>query len=392
MSLEATMLVLDNSAYAINGDFTPTRLEAQSDAVHVIFNRKLNAHPESEVGLMVMAGPAPQVLVTPTQDEGKLIAALHTIQPSGQADLETAIKVAQLALKHRQNKNQRQRIIVFCASPISTTSATLSKLGKKMKKNNVAIDIVAFGSSSDSPDDDGGVDLSIPSVPSSSTPQEPTPPTRPETTQHKLTTLYEAVNSSENSHLLFVERGPYLLSERLAQSPILRTRGTEEDYSQFGGGGGQGSAAVARTGEEEDGFGVDPNLDPELAMALRMSLQEERARQAALEQAKANTAARVGAHTSNEEQGTVDGAGAEPMETETLLGAEAVGTEVDDVEIEHDGEEEDDLAKALALSRGAEGEEGDVEMEEEQEMARAIAMSMQEAQEHEATEAKKDAK
>lgn len=28
-------------------------------------------------------------------------------------------------------------------------------------------------------------------------------------------------------------------------------------------------------------FGVDPNLDPELAMALRVSLEEERARQLA---------------------------------------------------------------------------------------------------------------
>ncbi|KDE05529.1 hypothetical protein MVLG_04122 [Microbotryum lychnidis-dioicae p1A1 Lamole] len=375
MSLEATMLVLDNSAYAINGDFTPTRLEAQSDAVHVIFNRKLNAHPESEVGLMVMAGPAPQVLVTPTQHEGKLIAALHTIQPSGQADLETAIKVAQLALKHRQNKNQRQRIIVFCASPITTTSATLSKIPPDPDH-----------------DEDADVDLSIPSVPSSSTPQESTPTTRTETTQHKLTTLYEAVNSSDNSHLLFVEKGPFLLSERIAQSPILRTQGMEEDYSQFGG---QGSVGVARTGEE-DRFGVDPNLDPELAMALRMSLQEERARQAALEQVKGNnTAAGVGADMIKEEQGTVEATdqGPEPIETERLLGAEVVGAAgVDDVEIEHDGEEKDDLAKALALSRGAEGEEGDVEMEEEQEMARAIAMSMQEAQEHEATEAKKEAK
>lgn len=51
-----------------------------------------------------------------------------------------------LALKHRQNKNQRQRVIVFVGSPLSSSSATeLVKLGKKMKKNNVAVDVINFG-------------------------------------------------------------------------------------------------------------------------------------------------------------------------------------------------------------------------------------------------------
>ena len=48
------------------------------------------------------------------------------------------------------------------------------------------------------------------------------------------------------------------------------------------GGGGYGIAAGGE-GTEREGyeFGVDPNLDPELAMALRVSLEEERARQVA---------------------------------------------------------------------------------------------------------------
>lgn len=37
-------------------------------------------------------------------------------------------------------------------------------------------------------------------------------------------------------------------------------------------------------------FGVDPSMDPELAMALRMSLEEEQARQRAAEGASASTA------------------------------------------------------------------------------------------------------
>ena len=63
----------------------------------------------------------------------------------GEIDIPVALAVAQLALKHRENKNLRQRIIVFVASPPETDQDTMVKLAKKLKKNNVAVDIVAFG-------------------------------------------------------------------------------------------------------------------------------------------------------------------------------------------------------------------------------------------------------
>jgi len=67
---------------------------------------------------------------------------------NGQIDLPTAISVAQLALKHRENKNLRQRIIVFIGSPLEGPAAdekNMVKLAKKLKKNNVAVDVVCFG-------------------------------------------------------------------------------------------------------------------------------------------------------------------------------------------------------------------------------------------------------
>lgn len=99
---------------------------------------------------------SPEVLVTPTQDVGKILTALHTTKISGTVDLVTSIQVAQLALKHRQNKNLRQRIIAFVGSPLDDQigpdgkpviidEKTLVKVGKKLKKNNVALDIVSFG-------------------------------------------------------------------------------------------------------------------------------------------------------------------------------------------------------------------------------------------------------
>ncbi|GAA5882112.1 hypothetical protein JCM16303_005610 [Sporobolomyces ruberrimus] len=418
MSLEATIIVLDNSVHSLNGDYAPTRLEAQSDAVHVLFNSKLRANPENEVGLMVMAGKGPEVLTTLTQDEGKLIAAIHEIKRGGQVDLQTGIQVAQLALKHRQNKNQRQRIIAFVGSPIQDSQASLVKLGKKLKKNNVALDIISFGTSSDS--SSTPLDLSIPSLsaPTASTSTSTTEPSTLETNESKLEALIGAVSSSENSHFLSVDPGPHLLSEKIMQSPIVRgdSSGSDDEGGAGGSGGGGG-------GGDADEFGVDPNLDPELAMALRMSLQEEQARQAA---AAASSGTTPSAATTPPGSSTSTAAGVESLETvpqgistqitDPTGGASIptnpnTGVKVENHEDDHDDsmlltgegddqdiedlDEDEELRRALLLSQGGEegAEEDDVDMvgeddggdhqddeDEDEDIARAIALSMQDAE------------
>ena len=77
MPLEATMLVLDNSEWMRNGDYTPSRWDSQSDAVNVLFDAKTNAHPENMIGVLTMAGKSPAVLATLTQDISKVFAGIH---------------------------------------------------------------------------------------------------------------------------------------------------------------------------------------------------------------------------------------------------------------------------------------------------------------------------
>lgn len=170
-----------------------------------------------------------------------MVAELAKIKCGGTPDLMRGIQTAQLALKHRQNKNQRQRIVLFTGSPVGVDQAALVKIGKKLKKNNVAVDVVCFGD----PD------------------QENT---------EKLEAFLSAVNSNDNSHLVLVPLGA-ILSDCLLTSPICQS----EDGTPMAGGGG-GAAAAGGTDYE---FGVDPNIDPELALALRVSMEEERARQEA---------------------------------------------------------------------------------------------------------------
>lgn len=112
-----------------------------------------------------------------------------------------------------------------------------------MKKNNVSIDIVAFGDLNDD-------------------------------VVTKLQAFNDAVKGGDGSHLEVVQPGPNLLSDIIVGSPILA--------GETGGMGGATGAGEGETGGQTGGsfeFGVDPTMDPELALALRMSMEEENARQ-----------------------------------------------------------------------------------------------------------------
>jgi 26S proteasome regulatory subunit N10 len=107
-----------------------------------------------------------------------------------------------------------------------------------MKKENITIDFVLFGEL----DDDA--------------------------TQAKLQKFNEEVKSNEGSHLVVIPPSSKLLSDQLIASPILLGDAANGGSGDMGGGS-----------NEEFEFGFDPAMEPELALALRMSMEEEKARQ-----------------------------------------------------------------------------------------------------------------
>jgi len=277
------MILLDNSEFMRNGDYIPTRLEAQSDAANMIVNQKTQSNPESTVGVIAMSSSGPssgaELLVSPTDDLGKILSALHGVPLCGEmvrngkdaVDIAASVQVATLALKHRRNKNGAQRIVLFVGSPLTCAEArSFIKAGKQLKKNNVFIDVIAMGELGDN---------------------EP-----------KLRELVDAANGSSaneegaerNCHLVTIPAG-VLPSDVLITSPIFRG-----DAAPMGG--DMGGAAAGAGGGGGDTFaaygGVDPNMDPELAMALRVSMEEERARQERVSAAAAE---------SNQEEKSGDG-------------------------------------------------------------------------------------
>ena len=155
MPLEATMICVDNSETSRNGDYLPNRYSAQRECVSIIYNTKAT-NPESAVGLLSMAAKSPSVLTTPQTNLGPLLAGLADTKIQGTIRLHTSISVAMLALKHRANKSQRQRVIVLLCSDLASSTDSndaekeLIRLAKKCKKNNVSVDFVAFGDATSS--------------------------------------------------------------------------------------------------------------------------------------------------------------------------------------------------------------------------------------------------
>lgn len=111
-------------------------------------------------------------------------------------------------------------------SPLESDEKALVKLAKKLKKNNVAVDIINFGEEAEN--------------------------------TSRLEAFINNVNNSDNSHLVTIPPGPHLLSDMLISTPII----AGED-------GGAGNFGASSGGDFE--FGIDPSLDPELALVSGLS-------------------------------------------------------------------------------------------------------------------------
>ena len=154
----------------------------------------------------------------------------------------------------------------------------MAKLAKRMKKNNIAVDIVAFGS------------------------LEGTETQKVEAFYDAIKPAAEAGSAADEyaSHLEIFPPGPSLLSDKIRSSPMLGGGGAGaggsngDDFGMGGDGGGGG-------GDFE--FGVDPSQDPELALALRMSMEEEERRVAREQEAQAREEGRTHLESVAEEGG-----------------------------------------------------------------------------------------
>jgi 26S proteasome regulatory subunit N10 len=308
---------MDNSEWMRNGDYAPTRQGAQYDMTSMLIGAKLRVNHESTVGVLTMAGPGINVLTSPTNDQSQLYSGLHGIPLASKCNFVAGLKVAMLALKHREKKQGSQRIILIVGSPLLLEEKNLIKVGKSLRKNNVALDIIAMGENL--------------------------------ANEEKLQKLVEAANKDDNSRIISVPAGTHP-SDVVRQSAIINTTG--------GGGasGGGGGANFAEFG------GVDPSLDPELAMALQASMAQLR------EDATGSSTGDSGNSSGGTGEGS-GGASSTPASNTAPPAPSTAGMSAEEIM----------LQQALAMSMGGIGGEDATSMEvddDEDEDAAALAAAL----------------
>ncbi|CAD8194913.1 unnamed protein product [Paramecium pentaurelia] len=237
MPLEAAVVVLDNSEFSRNGDLEPSRWNAQQEAIELYINVVIDSNMESGMGLILGGGKQVRLLMTPTNDRDLIQGQFHKTRLEGNLKFSVALQQASLALKHRINKQQHQRIVAFVASPIEEEVDTLVNLAKRLKKNNIAIDLINFGEQN-------------------------------EEHLQKLKIFFENVQKGSSSKFINIQPG------MSATETLFSSLG---NYSDFQAEPGQEQQVPQqRTGGQFSEYGgIDPNIDPELAMIMKMSLEDE---------------------------------------------------------------------------------------------------------------------
>ena len=103
-TLEACILLIDNSEYSRNSDYPPSRLSALRDAAHLLGTATLDRNPEALVGLIPAAagpGAVEAGTLSLTDDLGVFFAAVASLRSGGVLDVERGVARAALALKQR---------------------------------------------------------------------------------------------------------------------------------------------------------------------------------------------------------------------------------------------------------------------------------------------------
>lgn len=154
-----------------------------------------------------------------------------------------------MALRHRQNPNQRQRIIVFVASPLGegAISSELEELLATLKKNSVRINFVSLGTES--------IAVNQPLL---------------DAIVARLDEGAAAEGDVPGSSVLAVSVGQSVLDACRREAALTGQSGAATDDPSM----------MMMDGDD---------MDPELAMALKLSLEEEQQRQAKLGNADPNT-------------------------------------------------------------------------------------------------------
>eukprot|EP01119_Soliformovum_irregulare_P003141 TRINITY_DN1345_c0_g1_i3.p1 TRINITY_DN1345_c0_g1~~TRINITY_DN1345_c0_g1_i3.p1 ORF type:complete len:650 (+),score=144.15 TRINITY_DN1345_c0_g1_i3:147-2096(+) len=144
---ECIVICVDNSEWMRAEDYVPSRWRAQIDAISQWLSTVESSPQRSKNHLAVVsiAGSRPNCHISPTLDISRLMRALEEIQIEGECDHITALKLAQMVVRNRPNKQQAGRVVWFLGGPLPEDHDILCDLARAYKKSQIGVDIISFG-------------------------------------------------------------------------------------------------------------------------------------------------------------------------------------------------------------------------------------------------------
>ena len=149
-SSQAIVFLVDNSATSIDGDFFPSRLEAQKIAISRIVRHFERARRKIQFALGALAMPNTGIVAS-LSDSRTILRYLDKLTPGeGLANVDKGIRCAMLSLHQCDSDSARpaKRIIVMIGSETTPewSERLCDDLCEHLRRESVSLDIVAFGS------------------------------------------------------------------------------------------------------------------------------------------------------------------------------------------------------------------------------------------------------
>ena len=142
---KAFVVLIDNSANAIDGDFYPSRLEAQKTTVERLSDYLLNMNPRTQFALGTLGSHEFGIRTSFTSEPKRLNAGLQSVSSGGKIEIEKGLKSALLAFSHADSEIEEKRILLFVGSDNNLSSYEAKQLGEAATQKGIRIDVVVFG-------------------------------------------------------------------------------------------------------------------------------------------------------------------------------------------------------------------------------------------------------
>jgi 26S proteasome regulatory subunit N10 len=143
----AVAFLLDNTHSSIDGDFSPTRLEAQKLTVDHFVQYIFTVQPLSQIAFGTLCKLESGIRCSFMSCHERILGSFPSITSRcGALDLATGIRCAILALRHCKSDIVTKRILAFVGSDHDIADSTIAgQVAEQLLKEKVLLDIVAFG-------------------------------------------------------------------------------------------------------------------------------------------------------------------------------------------------------------------------------------------------------